>query len=122
MKSIDKAQQYKERAKLWNTSEKWLQLKEEEMTDLTNFQNHYHTKINKLKDDYYLSTISITTHHLHYKGEISDDTKELERRPNKKNTLYHTDFHLNHDRQMDKIKKLKLPDPNVEECIPSTSY
>ncbi|PKY52749.1 hypothetical protein RhiirA4_470579 [Rhizophagus irregularis] len=151
------AQQYKDRARLWNTSEKWLYLREEETTALTDFQNHYHKQINKLTDDCkelhdqlnqevirnkskktkrltqleqelaqfkldYLSTQSITAHHLNYKGDISDDTKELERRPNKRYSLHHTDSHLNHNGSKDKIKKVKIQDLIVEEWTPSTSY
>ncbi|PKY52184.1 hypothetical protein RhiirA4_469662 [Rhizophagus irregularis] len=150
-------QQYKDRARLWNTSEKWLYLREEETTALTDFQHHYHKKMSKLTDDCkelhdqlnqnviknkakktkrltqleqelaqfkldYLSTQSITAHHLCYKGEISDDTKELECRPNKRYTLHHMDSHLNHNRPKDNVKKVKISDLVVEEWIPSTSH
>lgn len=41
-------QQYKEKAKLWNTSEYRYQFREDKVKCLTRFQHYYHKSINKL--------------------------------------------------------------------------
>ncbi|PKY58446.1 hypothetical protein RhiirA4_480365 [Rhizophagus irregularis] len=46
--------------------------------------------------DYY-SIIDPAAQHIYYKGETSDDIKELEHRPNKCNILHHTNLHLDHE-------------------------
>ncbi|CAB5367144.1 unnamed protein product [Rhizophagus irregularis] len=43
-------QQYKEKAKLWNTSENRYQFREDKVKCLMRFQHHYHKSINKLID------------------------------------------------------------------------
>ncbi|PKC54892.1 hypothetical protein RhiirA1_476492 [Rhizophagus irregularis] len=62
------------------------------------------------------------------KCETSDDAKELEQRPHKRTTHHHIDSHLNHDKQPDSIKRIKItyiPDlfaTSNEGGMPSTSY
>ncbi|PKK59903.1 hypothetical protein RhiirC2_794131 [Rhizophagus irregularis] len=76
----------------------------------------------------YSLMIDHTAPHHQYKGDTSDDTKELKHRPNKHTTLHHKEYHLKQNGCLDSAKRIKviyIPDlmtEGTEDCRPSTSY
>ncbi|PKY28367.1 hypothetical protein RhiirB3_444501 [Rhizophagus irregularis] len=46
--------------------------------------------------------------HHQYKGDTSDDTKELKHQPNKRTTLHHKEYHLKQNGCLDSAKRIKV--------------
>ncbi|RGB43117.1 hypothetical protein C1646_750177 [Rhizophagus diaphanus] len=128
-KSDVKYQQYLDRlstrAKPWGTSAKSIEHREGMVKDLTNFQDYYHEKINilinrqeQLQDRINTKRVmNDNNSHYQYKGYTSDDTKQLELCPHKRQ---HTNLSVSYSGRLDSAKKLRPHTPTKEDHRPSS--